>query len=34
MYVKKPSEEGNYEDFFGRFEFVDNLDPMGEFQEK
>lgn len=33
MFRKKPSEEKDYEDFFGRFEFTDN-DTMGDFRDK
>ena len=34
MYLKKPSEETDYEDFFSRFDFINNFDKMAEFQEK
>ena len=33
MAGKRPSEENDYEDFFGRFEFTDN-DTMGDFEDK
>jgi len=34
MYLKKPSEETDYEDFFSRFDFMNFFDKMDEFMEK
>ena len=34
MIGKKPSEEINKEDFFGRFDFVGGYDAMGDFSDK
>lgn len=34
MFGKKPSEEGDYEDFFGRFGFINNDDMMNDFRDK
>ena len=34
MFGKKPSEEGDYKDFFSRFDFVSYPDGMGDFNDK
>ena len=34
MFGKKPSEEGDYTDFFSRFDFVSYPDGMGDFNDK